>query len=100
MKEELIKILLDKNADESDRDDAASWLRDCTDNETLEALYKIASDKNDNYFVQVKVGSVMGEILTKRNTFEQDKHYLIGLTEASYDEAIEYIKSVYPDWIK
>ena len=35
MKEELIKILLDKNADESDRDDAASWLRDCTDNETL-----------------------------------------------------------------
>jgi len=78
MKEELIKILLDKNADESDRDDAASWLRDCTDNETLEALYKIASDKNDNYFVQVKVGSVMGEILTKRNTFEQDKHYLIG----------------------
>ena len=50
--------------------------------------------------MQVKVGSVMGEILTKRNTFEQDKHYLIGLTEASYDEAIEYIKSVYPDWIK
>lgn len=100
MKDELIKILLNKNIDETDREDAASWLRDSTDDETLGILYKIACDKNDNYFVQIKVGSVLGEILVKRNNFKQDKQYLIGLTEASYEEAIEYIKSLHPDWIK
>lgn len=99
MSSNLLNILLDKDADEADRDDAATWLRDCVDDLTLKVLHKIASDITENCFIRNKVGNVLGDIITKRNNFNNDKKYLNGLTEESLEEALDYIRSVHPEWL-
>lgn len=98
-KKKLIDILLDKEAYVADRDEAAGWLSEFTDNETLKVLYKVACDKGEDYMVLEKVGMSLGEVIVNRQQYQNDKQFLIGLSDVAYRETISYIESCHPEWL-
>jgi hypothetical protein len=68
----LIEILLDKNAREDERDDAAIDLRLYKDIHALEALMKIASDPTEDIILIDGCAESIGEICVGLNFFDEE----------------------------
>lgn len=95
---ELVFILLDKNASISERDDAAMDLFEYDSDIALNALTEIAKSKNENPIILNSCGESIGAIWVKRNKF--DINCFKQLSKAAQDGIYYVIKNDHPDWIK
>lgn len=70
--EQLIKILLDRDASIADRDDAAMDLSEF--DEALDILIEVASDESDNAVVLGSCGSSIAEIWRRLGLYDTDAY--------------------------
>lgn len=96
-KHKMIQILLNRNNDLGERDDAAMDLASFPDDDVLKALNKIACDPNENSMVLESSGESIGEILVQRTSLEWD--YLKLVTPIAYQAAYSIIQIDRPEWI-
>ena len=92
----LLKILLNKQGREDERDEAAAYLGKYDDEEVLQALVSIGKDPSENDIVLDSCGVSIAEILIRRNKF--DSNILKFLADTAKDSAIQYILGIKPDW--
>jgi hypothetical protein len=94
----LIEILLDKNAREDERDDAAIDLRLYKDIRALEALTKVASDPTENTILIDGCAESIGEICVGLNFFDEESFGK--LHPLAQDRVFHYINHHKPTLIK
>ena len=96
-KEYLIKFLLDKTVDTAARDDCAMDLADYDSEDVLLALYKCASDLDENYVIQSSCGESLAEIMVRTSTLK--KKYTERLSKLAESEFKRYIMNKKPEWL-
>lgn len=69
-KQELIKLLLDKTADDSDRDDAAIDLAAYDDDDVISALVSVAEDPNSDEMICSTCGESLGTIWLRKGSVD------------------------------
>ena len=94
----LTKILLDPNATEADRDDAAMDLGRYNDDRALNTLLLSVSNPREAACVVSSCGESIGEIWVARNKFDVAAYHT--LPPMAKSEIQEYIKVHKPDWIQ
>lgn len=92
----LIQTLLDRNANDADKDDCAIYLAEFDDNDVIEILYKVANDLNVEWIVRASCGESLAEIWIRKQ--EIDYNLLVSLKDVALDEALALIKYHRPDW--
>jgi hypothetical protein len=70
--QQLINILFDQSAREDERDDAAIDLRKYPSQKALDALIKITSNPNEDFFILDSSIESIGEIFIKLNYFDEE----------------------------
>ena len=95
----LIQLLMDRDALDADRDDAAMDLgEEFHDQSVLSALIRVASNPNEIDMILSSCGEAIGKIWIKNNCFNQRiYHALPGI--ARYGVYV-VIKSKKPEWIE
>jgi HEAT repeat protein len=96
-KEYLIRFLLDKTVDLGARDDCAMDLADFDDEEVLQALYKCASDPNEDNLIQSSCGESLAEIMVRKSLL--DGKYIKGLSAYAFSELKNYFANNKPEWL-
>jgi len=95
-KQYLIKFLLDQTVDLGARDDCAMDLADFNDEEALQALYKCASDPNEDNIIQSSCGESLAEIMVRNSLL--NRKYITGLSAHAFDELKSYFAKNKPEW--
>ena len=98
-KEALIRLLIDQNALDADRDDAAMDLGEEFDDKfVLDALIQIASNPNEIGMILSSCGEAIGKIWMKKKFFDEKiYHALCGTARHGIYIVINYTK---PEWIE
>jgi ribosome maturation protein Sdo1 len=87
----LIEILLDPNADDAERDDAAIDLGDVINSEeVIKVLLKVANDLSIEEMVRASCGESLAHIWLSRGNLEVSK--LANLKDVAFSEAVALIK--------
>ncbi len=94
----LIEILLDPQAREDERDDAASYLGKYDDAKALNALVKVGSSPLVEDMVLDSCGESIAEILVRRNQF--NKHIIDLLVPTARRAACAVIQGQKPEWLQ
>lgn len=94
----LIKLLFDKTASITERDEAAVALGEFSDWKIIEALLLKAKDLNENELVLNSCGESLGIIWTNQNFFDEKAYHALQGT-ARYGVYV-VIKSRKPKWIE
>ncbi|MFZ0565130.1 MAG: hypothetical protein WAM28_02965 [Chlamydiales bacterium] len=94
----LVEIILDPNAQDHEKDDAAIDLADSNDNQALEALIKISQSPSENdIFALPNYGEAIATIWLKRNFFNLNIYLsLKGPVRSGICAVLENRK---PEWI-
>jgi hypothetical protein len=95
--QKLVNLLLNHNASISDRDDAAMDLFEYDNDFVLNALIRIAENKNEDSIILNSCGESIASIWVRRNTF--DKSTYERLSKEAQDGVYYVIKSDRPDWL-
>lgn len=90
-KQELIRLLLDKSAEESERDDAAIDLGDYDDDEVISTLVSVAADPTTEEVICSSCGESLGAIWLRKGSVDQT--FLNRIRPEAQREAIALIKS-------
>ena len=98
MPQTLIDILLDKNVDWAERDDAATYLIDYDEPEVEEALFSVASDINEDDDIAESCGECIAEIWCRNDLLSIDK--IKKLKPAALQEAVGIIDARKPEWMQ
>jgi len=94
----LIEVLLDKNAREDERDDAAMDLGNYNDDQALNALIKVATDPlEDNDTLSNSCGESIAAIFIKRGQY--DRKIVDHLSPSAKNGALAMIQSQRPEWM-
>jgi hypothetical protein len=96
--ENLVKLLLNKNASIAERDDAAMDLFQYDSDFVLNALIKIAKNKEEDSTLLNSCGESIGSIWVKRNIFDKNTYEI--LSKEAQDGVYYVIQSDRPDWLK
>lgn len=95
----LIRLLVDQNALDADRDDAAMDLgEEFNDEDVLEALIQIASNLDEIDMILNSCGEAIGKIWVKRNISDVDVYKK--LSKLAQDGVYYIVKSRKPSWIE
>lgn len=93
----LIQILKDKDADWSDRHDAALDLSNYYNDDVVSALLEIAQDSQEDDTLLATCGESLGLIWINKEELNPTDFF--SLTIAARDEALSVIHFNKPDWI-
>ena len=93
----LSKILLDRTAPLSDRDDAAIDLACFDDQEAFQALLQIATDPSENEMLLASCGESIAEIWVRSGQF--DPEVFEKLTGVARSEAQAVLARTRSDWL-
>lgn len=95
----LVDIILDPNAADHEKDDAAIDLSEFNDDRALNALIKASQNPCEaDLFALENYGETIGTIWVKRNIFDQEVYYsLHSDVRAGICYILQYDK---PEWIK
>ncbi len=94
----LIRVLLDPLAREDERHDAAMDLGDFSDDRALDALIIIGTNLSENAIILDAVGESIGEILVKRNKYNEK--LINSLAPIAQKTAMAYIHSHKQEWVE
>ena len=93
----LISILLDSNAREDERHDAAMDIGDYDDDRVVKALIKIASNPQENRIIRDACGESIAQIWIHRNNFNNRAYQK--LQPDAQHIAKMYIYANKPEWM-
>lgn len=93
----LTKVLFDKEASIAERDDAAMDLYEYDDPIALDALIKVAKNKDEDFTVLNSCGESIASIWLKTNTFNKDIYN--SLSRPAQDGIYYVIKNDRPEWL-
>ena len=93
----LIAVLLDRNVDWAERDDAATYLISYDESEAEEALFSVASDHTEKDDIAESCAECVSEIWCRKDTLDIDK--LRQLKTAALKEAVGIISVRKPEWM-
>ena len=93
----LIQVLLDTQISWAERDDAATYLYSYDEPEVEEALFKVASNPDENGDIAESCGECVAEIWCRKDELNLDK--LQKLKPAALKEAIGIISVRKPQWM-
>ncbi len=93
----LIAVLLDRNVDYAERDDAATYLVPFDEPEAEQALFGVASDFSEDDDIAESCGECVAEIWCRNNILSLDK--LRKLKPAALELAIGIIVVRRPEWM-
>jgi hypothetical protein len=97
-KEQLIQILLDSTATDSDKDDAAIQLGEYNDDDVIDILIKVANDPLFDENIRSSCGESLALIWLNKREINIEK--FLELKGMPLREAISIIKSKRPDWYR
>ncbi len=93
----LIAVLLDRNVEYAERDDAATYLVPFDEPEAEQALFSVASDLSEDDDIAESCGECVAEIWCRNNILSLDK--LRNLKPAALELAIGIIGVRRPEWM-
>lgn len=93
----LIEILVDHNAREDERHDAAMDIGSFIDDRALNVLLQIGSNPYEEVIIQDACGESIAKILVSRNELKKD--LIDHLTPIAKKTAYAFIKENKPEWI-
>jgi hypothetical protein len=93
----LVKLLLDRQATVSERDDAAMDLADFGGEDVTAALAEVASDPDEDSTVAASCGESLAEIWIRSGSM--DRRILDRMTRPARSEAVSLIEARRPDWM-
>jgi hypothetical protein len=94
----LVKLLFDQGASVTEKDDAATYLSEFSDNQAVDALLSKGKDRAENQIILNSCGESLGIIWIKKNVFDESAYRSLSST-ARYGVYV-VIKSRKPEWIE